>query len=127
MREASASTDIVGISSNQSCTLSSSSRWQLHTEDVTGVNARMLNDAPLLESALRRCLGDAGFSPARWVSHQFEPRGASVVALGAALRLVVHTWPELRIATLDLWTSALPAESILDLCVRALRSPPRVR
>jgi S-adenosylmethionine decarboxylase len=121
MREASANTDIVVNSSNRSCTLSSSPRWQLHTADVTGISARMLNDALLLESTLRRCLEAAGFSPAQWVSHQFEPRGASVVALGATLRLVVHTWPERGIATLDLWTSSLPAERIVDLCVRALR------
>ena len=36
-------------------------------------------------------------------AHRFEPFGFSLVALGTSGRLAIHTWPEHRFATIDLW------------------------
>jgi S-adenosylmethionine/arginine decarboxylase-like enzyme len=35
--------------------------------------------------------------------HRFDPFGFSLVALGTSGRLAIHTWPERRFATIDLW------------------------
>ena len=39
--------------------------------------------------------------------HRFEPIGFSLIAFGATGRLAVHTWPEYRCATIDVWLGAL--------------------
>ena len=36
-----------------------------------------------------------------WI-HRWDPQGLSVVVLGDELRLVLHTWPEHGLATLDI-------------------------
>jgi S-adenosylmethionine/arginine decarboxylase-like enzyme len=36
--------------------------------------------------------------------HRFEPIGFSLIAFGAAGRFAIHTWPEYRFATIDIWS-----------------------
>ncbi len=44
------------------------------------------------------------------IDHLFQPQGVSSVAVGQGGRVSIHTWPEWRAATIDLWVprSALP-------------------
>lgn len=39
------------------------------------------------------------------LSHRFEPQGFSVMVSGPAARVLLHTWPERGVATLDLHAS----------------------
>lgn len=37
------------------------------------------------------------------VAHHYAPQGLSLVRHGPGCRLALHTWPEWRVATLDVW------------------------
>jgi S-adenosylmethionine/arginine decarboxylase-like enzyme len=37
------------------------------------------------------------------LAHRYVPQGLSVVRHGGEGRLALHTWPELNVATIDLW------------------------
>lgn len=49
----------------------------------------------------------------RQVEHQFEPYGVSCVAQTESGRIAIHTWPECRTATVDIWTSTRLSEERL--------------
>ena len=59
--------------------------------------------------------------------HQFEPEGVSGVVLLAESHASVHTWPEARLATLDVFTCGpFAAEALVDR-LRAELAPARER
>jgi len=78
-----------------------SSRWQLVTADVGGLSALALDDGARLGDALRAVHAVEG-GAANWFEHRYALRGVSLVGSGSRFRLVVHTWPEHGMATLDL-------------------------
>lgn len=51
-------------------------------------------------------------------AHLFEPYGVSLVRFGVRGRLAIHTWPERRVATIDVWGPAATlddkAQPLLD-------------
>ena len=49
-------------------------------------------------------------------AHLFEPFGVSLVRFGVKGRLAIHTWPERRVITLDVWAPA----SVLEARAREL-------
>lgn len=51
------------------------------------------------------------------VVHAFEPHGDSVAVLGEACRVVLHTWPEHRLVTVDVYA---PSPISLEPLVSAL-------
>jgi len=54
-----------------------------------------------LREALARAMAEHAPGVVGLVVHQFEPQGVSLIALGPALRSVLHSWPEHGRATLD--------------------------
>jgi hypothetical protein len=80
---------------------SESSRWQLVTADIGGLSAFALDDGARLGDALRAVHGVEG-GAATWLENRYALRGVSLVGSGSRFRLVVHTWPEHGMATLDL-------------------------
>ncbi len=69
--------------------------------------SRLLNDANALRQLCQRVCGKAGLTPVGEVFHQFgstaAPAGATGVVVLAESHLAVHTWPEARAVTLDLY------------------------
>lgn len=98
-----------------------SHRWRLFTADLSGVLARVLDDASQLEALLSRCLeGASGHRPHTWLRHRFDPQGVSLLGQGARVRVAMHTWPELGSATLDIWSDLPEAGDAIQLCASAL-------
>ena len=89
--------------------LGSAPTWRLATADFVGIPPRLLEDAARLERALGRALGGR---PVTWLRHEFSPRGVSLAAVCARVRVVLHTWPEVGEATLDVWSSDDPSDIV---------------
>lgn len=97
-----------------------SQSWGLLTADLRGVKEAVLDDLALLRETVAHCLTAVGAHPIRWVGHEFEPQGVSLVGHGSNVRVALHTWPELGWATIDLWAAGPDAQLALDLCCAAL-------
>jgi S-adenosylmethionine decarboxylase len=105
-----------------------SHRWRLLTADLSGIAPERLNDPAALEAVLTRCLLQVlGHAPTRWVCHRFDPQGVSLVGSAARVRVAVHTWPELRAATMDVWSDRAALTEAVERCATLLggRSAPR--
>ena len=98
---------------------SSAATWRHVTADLAGVDAAAFTHASHVEAKLVAGLGDvaAGIS---WTWHRFDPTGVSVVGLGPRVRVALHTWPERRSATLDVYAPDPGLEGLLKGVARAL-------
>ena len=65
---------------------------------------RILNDKKALEDALKNGLDACGFNLKSIKSHQFNPIGVTVVAIIGESHIAIHTYPEARHASLDIFT-----------------------
>jgi S-adenosylmethionine decarboxylase len=63
-----------------------------------------LDDAALLERALRMAAEAAGATLISVHVHRFQPYGVSGVAILAESHLAIHTWPEMGYAAVDAFT-----------------------
>nr|WP_206606433.1 adenosylmethionine decarboxylase [Steroidobacter cummioxidans] len=70
--------------------------------DLHGANR--LDDQPLMERTLRRCVESAGATLLHIHLHRFEPNGGiSGVAVLAESHISIHSWPERSYAALDIF------------------------
>jgi len=70
--------------------------------DLHGANR--LDDMPLVERTLRRCVETAGATLLHIHLHRFEPNGGiSGVAVLAESHISIHSWPERSYAALDIF------------------------
>lgn len=53
---------------------------------------------------LEEALVALGMSEGQDVVHQFEPKGTSWVRFSASGRVVLHTWPEKGVVSVDVWS-----------------------
>jgi len=69
--------------------------------------AQLLADAATLQALCLEVCSEPGLTPVGQVFHQFRtgdaPAGATGAVILAESHLAVHTWPELRAVTLDLY------------------------
>ena len=57
------------------------------------------------------------------VIHEFAPQGLSVVVLGERARVAIHTWPEWRTASVDVWAASSSLESAIQAAFNELSRP----
>lgn len=77
--------------------------WHVLAE-FGGVDADLCNDVQRLERALRKSLIAAGVTICDVVHKQFEPRGATVLALLSESHASIHTYPETGDIFIDVFT-----------------------
>ena len=98
------------------------------TADLTGCRdpANLMRDGASLATLCEQLAGDAGLSVVARQFHAFAPAGDgghTGVLLLAESHLAVHTWPELRAVTLDVFVCNLAndntrkAQALLDALV----------
>lgn len=82
-----------------------------------------LNDADVLMDVCRTAVEEAGLRVVADGTHAFVPHGISIALLLAQSHLTLSTWPEHRLAVVDLAICGPPeaAESIRDRLAAALR------
>lgn len=71
--------------------------------DGYGSDPERLNDRKLVEQALRSAIEAGGVTILKLSSHSFEPQGVTGYALLTESHISIHTWPEHRYFTADLF------------------------
>ena len=93
----------VGLSEHRISSLSvEGTQW---VGDLCGCRCdeMLLQVAHKLETACTDAVRASGLHPVGKVFHQFEPGGATGLVLLAESHLAVHTWPESRFVSIDLY------------------------
>jgi len=86
------------------------------TADLSGCRdpANLLRDGPALAALCERLASDTGLSVVARQFHAFSPAGDgghTGVLLLAESHLAVHTWPELRAVTLDVFVCNIASDN----------------
>ena len=83
------------------------------TADLRGCAAGrpVLADVHALRALCRDAVAAVGLTPVGEVFHAFPGGGATGVVLLAESHLAVHTWPELRAVTLDVYVCNVGADN----------------
>ena len=80
---------------------------------------------PLPADATLRALVEHLVPDGTPLRHSFTPHGLSLARLGPRGSVVVHTWPEHRLATVDAWGAAAGRlDAALDTFVTPLQEAP---
>jgi len=89
--------------------------------ELSGCDARLLDDASALSALLRAAAEAAGARVVAEVFHPFAPHGVTGVVLIEESHFSIHTWPETGYAAVDFYTcgDARPEQAI-DLLVAGL-------
>jgi len=69
----------------------------------------MLDDHELVAELLAEAATEGDATVVQTCMHRFEPHGVSGVVVLAESHVAVHTWPELGVASVDVFTCGLPA------------------
>lgn len=67
-------------------------------------SVNVLNDRRTLERVLARSIEACGLTLVNTTAHEFEPVGVTVVAVIGESHVVIHTYPEARHASIDIFT-----------------------
>jgi S-adenosylmethionine decarboxylase len=77
---------------------------RLHVLDTHVRNANVLRDVPYLRAGMRDAADAGGANVVAEAFHVFPNGGVTGVLVLAQSHLSIHTWPELRLANVDLLT-----------------------
>ncbi len=67
-------------------------------------NPDIINNKELVEQYMKEAAIKAGSTIVQSVFHMFQPHGVSGVVVIAESHLAIHTWPEYKYASVDLYT-----------------------
>jgi len=96
--------------------------------DVYGVEPEKLDNAIFLNRLITKAVAESGLRSFGTLYHKFDPMGYTSVTLLEASHISVHTWPEYKYASIDIfacdkWEKALKAA---DIIIQGL-NPKRVK
>ncbi len=93
--------------------------WQLRRTQITDLAFEPLDDLDEIARQLLESVRRHDPSASQRLSKKFQPQGVSIALVGGHCRVLVHSWPERGILTLDvsaprdniepLWKAALAA------------------
>lgn len=69
-----------------------------------GCLPELLEDAELLKKTMVLCAEEAGATVVDSLIHSYNPAGLSGVVVISESHLAVHTWPQIRYASFDIYT-----------------------
>jgi len=95
--------------------------------DLYGVEADLIDRVEDIRALLEGAVKYANLTKISSHYYQFKPHGATGVVLIAESHISIHTWPELGIATVDVYTCGDPQQCItaMDYIIQKLQ-PTRV-
>lgn len=97
--------------------------------EFLGCSTLILNDKRALQQAVHDGIRKSGLTAIRVESHQFHPTGVTVFAIISESHIAIHTYPEARHASIDIFTcspSSKKQEALLQCLKRSLK-PKAVR
>ncbi len=80
--------------------------------DLYGVEADLIDRVEDIRALLEGAVKHANLTKISSHYYQFKPHGATGVVLIAESHISIHTWPELGIATVDVYTCGDPQQCI---------------
>lgn len=82
--------------------------------DLNECDAKILDDADLIEVIMDAAVEEGGFHLLKGSVHKFEPQGVTALYMLTESHLSIHTWPETGYAAVDLFTcgSNSPEEAV---------------
>ncbi len=81
----------------------------------------ILNDKKAIEQTLKLGIKESGLTLKNIIGHQFQPAGATVIAVISESHIAIHTYPEAGHASVDIFTCANGSKSMNKL-LRFLKS-----
>jgi S-adenosylmethionine decarboxylase len=95
--------------------------------DLYGVEADLIDRVEDIRALLEGAVKHANLTKISSHYYQFRPHGATGVVLIAESHISIHTWPEVGIATVDVYTCGDPQQCIdaMDYIIQKLK-PTRV-
>ena len=84
----------------------------------------LLNDAEMIEAALKEAASTAGATILNSMFHRFSPHGVTGVLVIKESHVAIHTWPEFGFAAVDLFTCGdnIDPRQVGDLLKELLRA-----
>jgi len=91
--------------------------------DLYGVKGDLIDKVEDIKDLLEGAVEYAQLTKISSHYHQFQPHGATGVVLIAESHLSIHTWPELGIATVDVYTCGDPEQckKAMDYIIEKLK------
>ena len=83
--------------------------------EFSGCPPDLLNDAKRLESILIEGINTCGLFQLNVISHKFEPIGVTVISIINESHIAIHTYPEARHASIDIFHCSPNSESAFRL------------
>lgn len=83
-----------------------------HIAELQGCDEKLLNDAAAMEKLVFDGIRFSGLSLVKIVSHKFEPIGVTVLAILSESHVGVHTFPESKHVSLDVFTCSNPEKNM---------------
>jgi S-adenosylmethionine/arginine decarboxylase-like enzyme len=62
---------------------------------------------------IARAIDEIGLRPLAEVEKRWEPHGYTWCGWGVDFQLIIHTWPEHQLATIDLWLESAKSEPVI--------------
>lgn len=75
-----------------------------HIAEFINCSSRLLNDETELKEMFRRGIKAAGLDLITITAHQFDPIGVTCIAIIGESHIAIHTYPEAKHASLDIFT-----------------------
>lgn len=86
--------------------------------DLYGVDPQKIDDSIFLNNLISKAVSESGLKSFGTLYHKFQPTGFTSITLLEASHISIHTWPEYKYATIDIfacdkWEKALKATDII--------------
>lgn len=92
--------------------------------ELWGCNAELLDDVSVVQKVMNAAAEESGATVLNSTFHTFQPHGVSGAVIIAESHLSVHTWSELGLASIDIYTCGDRADpwKAFKYLVKAFRS-----
>lgn len=79
--------------------------------DLSDCERGLLDDDKAIENATRKVAALLGAKIIRVLTHKFTPQGVTCLAVISASHIAIHTWPEHRFVSIDIFSCSSPIDT----------------
>jgi S-adenosylmethionine decarboxylase len=92
--------------------------------DMVGCSELLLNDITFIEKTISNAIKASGLTPIDKIKlHKFDPQGITGYALLSTSHIAIHTWPEFKYASIDVFACDKKEKvmAAVDVLMKALK------
>ena len=98
--------------------------------ELANCDEKLLDDILFIRKVFRRAIKESGLVPIKGTMkfHKFNPQGLTGMVLLTSSHIAIHSWPELRYATVDIYACDDPKKvyRAVNVFIKALK-PEKVK